>query len=184
MAKDLATLCSERHYMGSSSSGRYATDRSLRPSYERLPDPAVRMRGVKTRAAHHTRYLREQNVVGWVLACEQAKAELARCEKVMNNLQALLATLPAPDPTTAGGACAAAEGTAVPQDTAAEPPARSADGTDRAAVERAVAQVRARLDRALTRRKDASRQLRLIGISPKAQARIFAEVKQRSATVG
>lgn len=168
MAKDLATLCSERHYMGSSSSGRYATDRSLRPSYERLPDPAVRMRGVKARAAHHTRYLREQNVVGWVLACEQAKAELARYEKVMDGLQALLAALPAPDPAPADVTCAVAGEVA-------------AAGTDRAAVERAVAQVQARLDRALARRKDASRQLRLIGISPKAQARIFAEVRQRRA---
>ena len=46
MPKDITSLCSERHYMGSSSSGRYATDRSVRPCYERLPDPAALAQGL------------------------------------------------------------------------------------------------------------------------------------------
>ena len=87
MPKDITSLCSERHYMGSSSSGRYATDRSVRPCYERLPDPAALAQGRAARAAHHARYLREQDVVGWVLACERAKSELERATGLLDDLR-------------------------------------------------------------------------------------------------
>ncbi len=157
MPKDITSLCSERHYMGSSSSGRYATDRSVRPCYERLPDPAALAQGRAARAAHHARYLREQDVVGWVLACERAKSELERATELLDDLRRRI-------DAHAG----------------AEAPDGASDSPSKAELEQAAELLQGHIDRTLARRRDASRQLRLIGVSPQAQARVYAEVRRRS----
>lgn len=157
MPKDITSLCSERHYMGSSSSGRYATDRSVRPCYERLPDPAALAQGRAARAAHHARYLREQDVVGWVLACERAKSELERATELLDDLRRRI-------DAHAG----------------ADIPAGASDSPSKAELEQAAELLQGHIDRTLARRRDASRQLRLIGVSPQAQARVYAEVRRRS----
>ena len=157
MPKDITSLCSERHYMGSSSSGRYATDRSVRPCYERLPDPAALAQGRAARAAHHARYLREQDVVGWVLACERAKSELERATELLDDLRRRI-------DAHAG----------------AETPDGASGNPSKAELEQAAELLQGHIDRTLARRRDASRQLRLIGVSPQAQARVYAEVRRRS----
>lgn len=157
MPKDITSLCSERHYMGSSSSGRYATDRSVRPCYERLPDPAALAQGRAARAAHHARYLREQDVVGWVLACERAKSELERATGLLDDLQRRI-------DAHAG----------------AEAPGGASGNPSKAELEQAAELLQGHIDRTLARRREASRQLRLIGVSPQAQARVYAEVRRRS----
>lgn len=157
MPKDITSLCSERHYMGSSSSGRYATDRSVRPCYERLPDPAALAQGRAARAAHHARYLREQNVVGWVLACERAKSELERATGLLDDLRRRI-------DAHAG----------------AETPDGASGNPSKAELEQAAELLQGHIDRTLARRREASRQLRLIGVSPQAQARVYAEVRRRS----
>lgn len=157
MPKDITSLCSERHYMGSSSSGRYATDRSVRPCYERLPDPAALAQGRAARAAHHARYLREQDVVGWVLACERAKSELERATGLLDDLRRRI-------DAHAG----------------AEAPGGASGNPSKAELEQAAELLQGHIDRTLARRRDASRQLRLIGVSPQAQARVYAEVRRRS----
>lgn len=155
MPKDITSLCSERHYMGSSSSGRYATDRSVRPCYERLPDPAALAQGRACRAAHHARYLRGQNVVGWVLACERAKLELEHATGLLADLRERIEAL------------AESAGTE--------------DGPSKGELERAEELLQGHVDRTLARRREASRQLRLIGVSPREQARIYAEACRRGA---
>lgn len=157
MPKDITSLCSERHYMGSSSSGRYATDRSVRPCYERLPDPAALAQGRAARAAHHARYLREQDVVGWVLACERAKSELERATELLDDLRRRI-------DAHAG----------------ADIPAGASGNPSKAELEQAAELLQGHIDRTLARRREASRQLRLIGVSPQAQARVYAEVRRRS----
>ena len=157
MPKDITSLCSERHYMGSSSSGRYATDRSVRPCYERLPDPAALAQGRAARAAHHARYLREQDVVGWVLACERAKSELERATGLLDDLRRRI-------DAHAG----------------AETPDGASGNPSKAELEQAAELLQGHIDRTLARRREASRQLRLIGVSPHAQARVYAEVRRRS----
>ena len=157
MPKDITSLCSERHYMGSSSSGRYATDRSVRPCYERLPDPAALAQGRAARAAHHARYLREQDVVGWVLACERAKSELERATGLLDDLRRRI-------DAHAG----------------AEAPGGASGNPTKAELEQAAKLLQGHIDRTLARRREASRQLRLIGVSPQAQARVYAEVRRRS----
>lgn len=157
MPKDITSLCSERHYMGSSSSGRYATDRSVRPCYERLPDPAALAQGRAARAAHHARYLREQDVVGWVLACERAKSELERATGLLDDLRRRI-------DAHAG----------------AEAPGGASGNPSKAELEQAAELLQGHIDRTLARRREASRQLRLIGVSPQAQARVYAEVRRRS----
>ena len=157
MPKDITSLCSERHYMGSSSSGRYATDRSVRPCYERLPDPAALAQGRAARAAHHARYLREQDVVGWVLACERAKSELERATELLDDLRRRI-------DAHAG----------------AEAPGGASGNPTKAELEQAAKLLQGHIDRTLARRREASRQLRLIGVSPQAQARVYAEVRRQS----
>ena len=157
MPKDITSLCSERHYMGSSSSGRYATDRSVRPCYERLPDPAALAQGRAARAAHHARYLREQDVVGWVLACERAKSELERATGLLDDLRRRI-------DAHAG----------------AEAPDGASGNPTKAELEQAAKLLQGHIDRTLARRREASRQLRLIGVSPQAQARVYAEVRRQS----
>lgn len=157
MPKDITSLCSERHYMGSSSSGRYATDRSVRPCYERLPDPAALAQGRAARAAHHARYLREQDVVGWVLACERAKSELERATGLLDDLRRRI-------DAHAG----------------AEAPGGASGDPSKAELEQAAELLQGHIDRTLARRREASRQLRLIGVSPQAQARVYAEVRRWS----
>lgn len=157
MPKDITSLCSERHYMGSSSSGRYATDRSVRPCYERLPDPAALAQGRAARAAHHARYLREQDVVGWVLACERAKSELERATELLDDLRRRI-------DAHAG----------------ADAPGGASGSPSKAELEQAAELLQGHIDRTLARRREASRQLRLIGVSPQAQARVYAEVRRRS----
>lgn len=53
---------------------------------------------------------------------------------------------------------------------------------DVARLDEALAELRARMDEALNRKREASRQLRLIGVSPKAQARLAAELRERART--
>ena len=52
--------------------------------------------------------------------------------------------------------------------------------TSRAELEQAAELLQGHIDRTLARRREASRQLRLIGVSPQAQARVYAEVRRRS----
>lgn len=167
MPKDITSLCSERHYMGSSSSGRYATDRSVRPCYERLPDPAALAQGRAARAAHHARYLREQDVVGWVLACERAKSELERATGLLDDLRRRIVAR-AGDDIPAGARAGA------------EAPGGASGDPSKAELEQAAELLQGHIDRTLARRREASRQLRLIGVSPQAQARVYAEVRRRS----
>lgn len=142
MARTVTPLCPERHYLGSSASGRFSTDRSVRPCYVHLPTPEELARFAGMRTANRTRYLREQDALGWVLACEAARRT---AERLQGQLDAL----------------------------------REYGGDEAQAAE-----LDARLERAVARRREASRQLRLMGVSPKAQARIFEEVRRRVRAAG
>lgn len=163
MARTVTPLCPERHYLGSSASGRFSTDRSVRPCYVHLPTPEELARFAGMRTANRTRYLREQDALGWVLACEAARRTAER-------LQAQLDALPSDAGASANAACEAA----VPSE-----PGLAGDPKTRE-----LARLQARLEQAVARRKEASRQLRLMGVSPKAQARIFEEVRRRVRAIG
>lgn len=156
MARDISSLCAERHYMGSSSSGRYATDRNLRPSYERLPLPQDLAHGAACRTANRTRYVRKHDVLWWVAECEDAKSELKRDADLLERLSVALQEDPADIAELAAPAW-------THQD-----------------LETAAALLEDRRAAALARRKQASRELRLLGVSPKAQARIAAELRRRA----
>lgn len=157
MAHQMA-LCAERHYMGSAASGRYATDRSVGPSYERPPAPEMLAHGAACSRARLTRYVRGQDVLWWVAECQDAKDELAWGAEKAAALEALLEER--------------ADGRADRTD--------PEDPTDPRRVADALERLRTRMDAALARRREASRQLRLIGVSPKAQARIVAELRRRA----
>ena len=180
MTREMA-LCAERHYMGSSSSGRYATDRGIAPSYDRLPDPELLARGTTCARARLTRYVREQDVLWWVAECQDAKDDLARDQELLARIERAASGLATGElarghaqngagPTV--GAVGAVDG-------------EKTDGAARDQLEQrltaAADALRAHMDQALRRRQEASRQLRLIGISPKAQARIVDELRRRAA---
>ena len=156
MAHEIASLCAERHYMGSSASGRYATDRNLRPSYERLLTPYERAHFSACRTANRTRYVREHDVLWWVAECEDAKAELEWCAGLLGRLETALAK--------------------DPQDLAEE----TGPAWTHADLEVARDLLQDLQAATLGRRKQASRELRLLGISPLAQAHIAAKLRARS----
>lgn len=147
MAHEIAHLCAERHYVGSASSGRFATDRGVRPTYDRIPGAYVNARSGSARTAWYARYLRGQDVVGWVLDHADAKAFLAQGEKVMAEL--------------------------VRRRDAATTP----EGWD--AAQKAIDLLEPKLAEALALRREASRQMRLLGVSPKEQAQLLREIERR-----
>ncbi len=151
MARVIMPLCAERHYMGSTSNGRFSTDRSLRPDYDRRPSAQTRARWAANHDANLTRYLRDQHVVGLVLACQDARDNLSAG-------QARLAEL----------------------DAALNEARTSGDAVREAKLAEAQAWLRDHLDDTLQTRRRASQQLRLIGISPKQEALIRAEIAARS----
>jgi|GEM_PF-2830408 len=156
MGRDISSLCAERHYMGSSSSGRYATDRNVRPSYDRLPTPQELERALACRIANRTRYVREYDALWWVAECEDAKAELAAGAGLLDRLRVALDEDPADLADETGPAWTHAD------------------------FEAAAELLEERQAATLLRRKQASRELRLLGVSPKAQARIAAELRLRA----
>ena len=131
--------------MGSSSGGRFSTDRSDRRVVWHPPYPEVLKQSRAARTARMTRYLRGQDALWWVADCEQAKSDIAACDRITHALG-----MRAADP-----ACA-------------EPERNRVDA------------VLARLERArailVERKREASHQLRLIGISPLEQAQIRDEL--------
>lgn len=80
MAHGIAALSSERHYMGSFTSGSYATDRNARPDYDVRPSAETLARWEANEPANRTRYLRENDALGLVIDCHEAKEELALIE--------------------------------------------------------------------------------------------------------
>lgn len=147
MAHEIAHLCAERHYVGSASSGRFATDRGVRPTYDRIPGAYANARSGIEKTAWYARYLRDQDVVGWVLDHADAKAFLDQGEKIMAEL-------------------------ARRREAAATPEAWNA-------AQKAIDLLEPRLAEALALRKEASRQLRLLGVSPKEQAQLLREIERR-----
>ena len=157
MAHEIASLCAERHYMGSSASGRYATDRNLLPSYERLLTAQERAHFTACRTANRTRYVREHDVLWWVVECEDAKAELEWCAGLLGRIEPALAE--------------------DPQDLAEETEAAWTHA-DLEAARELLQDLQAAT---LARRKQASHELRMLGVSPLAQARIAAKIRTRTA---
>lgn len=151
MAADSANLCTERHYMGSSSSGRYSTDRSEPPRYWHPPYPETVAQAKAARTAWMTRFLRKADVVWWVTDHAQACEDIAECDAAIETLAARIDS-PAPDE--------------------AESPQMLATYMGLVACKR---------EMLLDRKREASRQLRLIGISPKEQALILRELRRREA---
>lgn len=147
MAHEIAHLCAERHYVGSASSGRFATDRGVRPAYDRIPGAYANARSGIEKTAWYARYLRDQDAVGWVLDHADAKAFLDKGEKVMAELARRRATAATPEVWHAA--------------------------------QKAIDLLEPRLAEALALRKEASRQLRLLGVSPKEQAQILREIERR-----
>lgn len=180
MARVIMPLCAERHYMGSTSNGRFSTDRSVRPDYDRRPDAQTRARWDAAHDAQLTRYLREQNVVGLVLACQDARDDLAAAQARLADVEAALEAARAAEPgsisetarTTGNAGTSVSDDT--PKQTASPRDARIAQLTE------ARAWLQHRLDEALQNRRSASQRLRLIGISPKQEALIRAEIQRRS----
>lgn len=154
MARTIAALCAERHYMGASSNGRFSTDRSVRPDYDRRPNAQTLARWDLNRAANQTRYLRDQNVVGLVLAAQDARDDIAAGTARLGELASAL-----------------------------ESARIRGDIDQQARLEEALAWLQAHLDEALENRRSASQRLRLIGISPKQEALIRAEIARRAETL-
>lgn len=148
MAHEIAHLCAERHYVGSASSGRFATDRGVRPTYDRVPGAYVHARMGAVKTAWYAKYLRNQDVLGWVLDHADAKAFLAQAEDVMAELVRR-------------------------RDAAKSPEAWNA-------AQKAIDLLEPQLSEALSIKQEASRQLRLLGVSPKDQARLLHEIRLRS----
>lgn len=151
MAHGIAALSSERHYMGSFTSGAYATNRDLRPDYDTRPSEETRARWQANELANRTRYLREQDVLGLVIDCHEAKEELALIDAKLSGLQ-----------ETAGQKDAL-------------------QGDEAASVREAITLLEARHVEALAVRRALSSQLRSLGISPKEEAEIWRELTRREA---
>lgn len=152
MARTIAALCAERHYMGASSNGRFSTDRSVRPDYDRRPSTQTLARWNLNREANQARYLRDQNVVGLVLAAQDARDDLAAGTARLAELASAL-----------------------------EAARTHGDVDQQARLEDALSWLQTHLDEALENRRSASQRLRLIGISPKQEALIRAEAQRRRA---
>lgn len=147
MAHEIAHLCSERHYVGSASSGRFSTDRDIRPSYDRIPGAYAHARAGLVKTAWYAKYLRDHDVVGWVLDHADAKLFLERGEVALQQLRAEQAL--------------------------------ASDAASWNDLQKQIDELEQRLAETLALRKEASRQLRLLGISPKEQARLLAEIERR-----
>ena len=102
-----------------------------------------------------------------MLACERAKSELERATGLLDDLRRRIGSHAGAD--IPAGARAGAEA-----------PGGASDSPSKAELEQAAELLQGHIDRTLARRRDASRQLRLIGVSPQAQARVYAEVRRRS----
>lgn len=156
MAHGIAALSSERHYMGSFTSGSYATDRNVRPDYDMRPTFATRMRWAANEKANQTRYLRKFDALGCVIDCHEAKEELAAVEARL---------------------CQAQEGLVAAEARIAQ--ASPSDSTSARDIEQAqqlrqsIEALTARREQALDTRRHLSSQLRLMGISPKDEAEIW-----------
>ena len=148
MAHEIAHLCAERQYVGSASSGRFATDRGVRPTYDRVPGAYVHARMGVVKTAWYAKYLRDQDVLGWVLDHADAKAFLAQGENVMAEL------------------------------VRRRDAAKSSEAWN--AAQKAIDLLEPQLSEALSIKQEASRQLRLLGVSPKDQARLLHEIRLRS----
>ena len=152
MAKNIHTLCSERHYMGSAASGRFATERpNTPPRYDHRPDAEQRLQNLVCRKAYQTRYLREQNVARLCVTCHEAKEKLREGQR----WQELLAE-------------AIGQARAV----------GNAEYTCK--LEATQAELTEFLDDTLQRRRRASQQLRALGISPRQEAAIVREAYRRA----
>ena len=151
MAHGIAALSSERHYMGSFTSGAYATNRDQRPDYDTRPSEETRARWQANELANRTRYLREQDVLGLVIDCHEAKEELALIDSKLSSLQE-----------------------AVKQSEALQ-------GSAETPVREAITLLEARHAEALAARQALSSQLRSLGISPKEEAEIWRELTRREA---
>lgn len=148
MAHEIAHLCSERHYVGSSSSGRFATNRNARPAYDCIPGAYAFARSGATKTAWYARYLREQGAIGWVLDHADATSFLERGQQALDSL------------------------------TKRRDAASDTESHD--AAQKSIDLLEARMAEATAVRKEASRQLRLLGVSPKEQAQILAETRRRT----
>lgn len=153
MALNMTALCSERHYMGSASNGRFTTDRDVRPDYDRRPSASQLRHRAACRPAWHARYLREQNVVALAVDCRAAKDELAAGEARMAELAAAIGVARASD-----------------------------DEVRLARLESAREWLATQLDATLEHRRWLSHQLRVLGISPKEETLIAEEALRRMAT--
>lgn len=152
MARNIHTLCSERHYMGSAASGRFATERpNTPPRYDRRPDAKQRFQNLVCRKAYQARYLREQNAVQLCLTCHEAKEQIRAGQLRQELLEAALAQ-----------AGAVGDAQRVSQ------------------LEEARTQLAEFLDDTLQRRRRASQQLRALGVSPRQEAAIVAEARKRA----
>lgn len=152
MPSTIAPLCSERHYTASAAHGRYATDRSAGPDYVRVPDEETLGRWAACRFANHARYLREQDVVGLVMDCEDAYREQQALSVRLEHVhEAMVATDLTEEPELYGQ------------------------------LQDAALQLNALAEQALARRRRIAGTLRAVGISPQDQARIRAEIARRSA---
>jgi hypothetical protein len=176
----LAHLSSERHYMGSAAAGRYCTDRSVRPFMGQLPTADDLARRGACRDVWRARYLREQDVVGWVLEFADAKealelldARIAELEGAGDEAVATPTSEQGEPGTPDAGGSEGVDGGARPE------PAASGTGDDGQAMR---VLMTSRAD-ALARKREASRQLRMFGISPKAQAAILSESRRREETL-
>ena len=155
MAKDIRTLTSERHYMGTSSAGKFATEGTELPRYDRRPTAAERRRMLACSPAYHARYLREQNVAALAVTCQAAKRQLEAGAARMERLVAALAK-------------AREEGDAKLVDE----------------LEQTRALLEEHLDDTLQRRRRASQQLRVFGIDPQQEAAIADEFLRRAHRCG
>lgn len=152
MARNIHTLCSERHYMGSAASGRFATERpSTPPRHDRRPDAEQRLQNLVCRKAYQARYLREQNAVQLCLTCHEAKEQIRAGQLRQELLESALAQ-----------AGAVGDARRVSQ------------------LEEARTQLAEFLDDTLQRRRRASQQLRALGVSPRQEAAIVAEARKRA----
>lgn len=151
MAHSTAPLCSERHYTGAAASGRFATDRSVRPELGQAPDEETLRLWEARRPANMARYLRSQDAVGLVMDCQDARLELAGLyERLARVHEALACTDVSEEPELFGQ------------------------------LQEAARRLDERAGAVLSERRALSGQLRALGISPKEQAQIWIEVERRS----
>ncbi len=153
MAHGIAALSSERHYMGSFTSGSFATDRNVRPDYDTRPNAETLARWEANEPANRARYLRENDALGLVIDCREAKEELALIDARLGALQEELSR----------------EG--------------HVDDGKATALRETVTLLEARRAQVLCDRQGLSSQLRSLGISPKQEAQIWREFTRREAAV-